>query len=55
VENYVRGEVPPELGEPDAHLFEGGEVGDAVAEDAGICTAVVETRDGAVGEERDIY
>ena len=42
VENYVGREIAPELCEPDAHFFKGREVGYAVAEDAGVCTAVVE-------------
>ena len=42
MENYVGGEITPELCEPDAHFFEGREVGYAVAKDAGVCAAVVE-------------
>ena len=42
VENYVRGEVAPELCEPNAHFLKRGKVGYAIAEDAGVCAAVVE-------------
>jgi hypothetical protein len=41
MQDYIGGEVAPELGEPDAHFFKGGEVGYAVAEDAGVRAAVV--------------
>lgn len=44
VEDYVGREVAPEFSEPDAHFFKGGEVSYAVAEDAGVCTAIVEAR-----------
>jgi len=43
VEDNVCGEVAAEFGEPDAHFFEGGWVRDAVAEDAGVGAAVVES------------
>lgn len=47
VENNVRGKIAAELGQPYAHLGERLGVRDAVAEDAGVCAAVVETRNGA--------
>ena len=47
VEDYVGGEVTAEFVEPDAHFFEGGLICYAVAENAGVCAAVVEPRDGA--------
>jgi hypothetical protein len=47
VQHNVGRQVAAQLGQPDAHLGEGGGVGDGVAEDAGVGAAVVEARDGA--------
>ncbi len=40
----IRREVTAEFGEPDAHFFETRRVGDAVAEDTGVRTSVIESR-----------
>lgn len=47
VQHDIGGQVAAQLGQPHAHLGEGVGVGDAVAEDAGVGTAVVKSRDRA--------
>jgi len=42
MQDYIGWEIAPEFEEPDTHFFEGRKVGYGVAEDAGICSAVVE-------------
>ena len=46
VQDDIRRQVAPQLRQPYAHLGERLGVGDAVAENAGVCSAVVEPRYG---------
>lgn len=50
VQDDVGGQVAAQLGQPDAHFFEGGKVGDAIAEDASVRAAVVKAGYRAVRE-----